>query len=47
VAISKAVDPRPLDELVDDIEMTIQDRRLSLDQIDAAATHVATAKVCR
>ena len=40
-------DPGPLDELIDDIEMAIQDGRLSLDQIDAAAARVATAKVCR
>jgi len=40
-------DPGPLDELVDDIEMAIQDGRLSLDLIDAAATRVATAKACR
>lgn len=40
-------DPGPLDELIDDIEMAIQDGRLSLDQIDAAAARVATAKGCR
>jgi beta-N-acetylhexosaminidase len=39
--------PGPLGELVDDIEMAIQDGRLSLDRIDAAAARVATAKVCR